>query len=100
MSSNEEKELEPNSEMIQALKALQLNKAYRYIVENIEHWKTQCLNELLKPGVNESAKGEFSAYGRVLNAPIFFIQMLETNPGKDPTDNELDPTPRTKVKRK
>ncbi len=80
-----------NEELLTAFYSLKSNKAWLHIVKNIEHWKNQCLNEILKEKETDKQKGEFSAYGRVINAPDFFIQILTSNPGKGP---ELDPFPK------
>lgn len=98
MSSNE-KELNSNHATIAGLQALKSNPAFTYLCEHIEHWKNQCLNIILEQKDSDAEKGEFKAYGRMLNAPDFFIDMLRTNPGVDPQD-ELDPSPRTKEKNK
>ncbi len=78
-----------NSDLRAGLLRLKADPAFKFLVEQWNHWKNQCLNEVLKPGDNEAAKGEYSAYGRVLNSPDFFIQQLSPNPGL-PTIN-LDP---------
>lgn len=85
---NDQKPFNTNDEMLMQLKTLKANPAYRYICENIGHWKNQCLNEILKQDKADKQKGEFEAYGRVLNAPDFFIQQLSQNPGIGPN---LDP---------
>lgn len=90
--SSDEEQLN-NEELRMALLSLKSNKGYLHLVKNIEHWKNQCLEEILKEDNAVKSKGEFVAYGRVLNAVDFLIQVLNGNPGEGP---ELDPIPRDK----
>lgn len=95
--SFDETELTSNEELRASFYSLKKNPAWLHIVKNIEHWKNQCqaeINKLVKEGKIPSAPvGEFEAYGRVLNAPDFFLLQLSGNPGEGP---QLDPHPPVK----
>lgn len=82
----------PNDELLAAFYSLKSNKAWLHLTKNIEHWKNQCLSEILKEDDKSTAKakGEYTAYGRVLNSIEFFIIQLTGNPGEGP---QLDPNP-------
>lgn len=71
-----------NNELKLKLRNLKTDAGYKYIMQQVGHWRNQCLNEILQPGEHQEAKGEFKAYGRLINSVDAFIEQLETNPGE------------------
>ena len=81
-------ELLTNDEIRINLLKLKTDPGFQYLIEQVTKWRGQCLNELLKDGDHPMEKGEFKAYGRLINAVDGFVQFLESNPGHTPA---LDP---------
>lgn len=89
-------ELLTNDEIRINLLNLKSDPGFRYFIEQITKWRGQCLNELLKDGDHPMEKGEFKAYGRVINGVDGLIQFLDSNPGfapnLDPYENRQEQT--------
>lgn len=77
-----------NDEIRINLLNLKSDPGYKYLIEQVTKWRGQCLNELLQDGDHPMAKGEFKAYGRLINGVDGLIQFLDSNPGHTPN---LDP---------
>jgi hypothetical protein len=69
-------------ELIEALQKLQTSPGWKYISNILETWKNQVLSEILEKDDNDKQKGEFTAYGRILNLPTRLL--------KDLTDTEVN----------
>lgn len=74
-----EPELEKRDEIRANLQQLKSHPGYIYMVEYIKTWKEQVLGEILSKDKAPSEKGEFKAYGRVLNLPDHLIHILSSN---------------------
>ena len=68
--------LNKQDELLSQLQAFKLHPTWLLCVKNIEQWKSQVLAEILKNKDCEKQKGEFEAYGRLLNLPDKIIQDL------------------------
>jgi hypothetical protein len=72
-------ELDQNDELKAHMQSLKQHPGYLYLVKQIEAFKAQTLNEILNKDKTDKEKGEFTAYGRVLNLPDKIIQDLSTS---------------------
>jgi len=72
-----EQELDEKSQIKFNIQKLKQDPGYIYLMSFVNKWKEQCLLEILKPGDSAGQKGEFTAYGRVINLPDYILRTME-----------------------